>query len=199
MNRPVVASIVEGHGEVEAVPELLRRIARELLGLEIECLRPHRVPRPKIPRPLELGRAVRLQGARVGGGPGGVLVLLDADDDDPARLRQEVQSIADDEAPGVAVVVVAVREFEAWFLAAAESLRPHRSVRGDAAFAGDPESPRDAKGELQRLMTEAYGEVRHQVAFCALLDLDAARERSPSFAELVEAVSHMTRVSGSIP
>jgi len=192
MTRPVVASIVEGHGEVEAVPELLRRIARERFGREIDCLKPHRVPRANIPRPGELGRALRLQVARAGG-RGGVVVILDADDDDPARLRRDLQAIADDVAPGAAVVVVAVREFEAWFLAAVESLRSHRSVRDDATYPGDPESRRDAKGELQRLMTEPYGAVRHQVAFCAYLDLEEAARRSPSFASLIEAVGRFTR------
>lgn len=186
----VIGAVVEGHGEVQAVPELLRRIAREVFGQEVRCLVPHRIPRSKITDEQELGRALRLQASRVGG-HGGVLVLLDADDDDPESLQHTVQAIADSAAPAITASVVAVREFEAWFLAGVESLRSHRSIRDDAAYHGDPEGPRDAKGALSHLMTEPYAVVRHQVAFCALVSLDTAARRSPSFSTLVAAVERL--------
>ena len=80
------------------------------------------------------------------------------------------------------VVAVAVREYEAWFLAAIESLRGHGGVSGDAVFDGEPEHPRDAKGVLAARMTESYRETLHQARFSAVMDLAQARGRSPSFA-----------------
>src|SRR2546426_7135782 len=42
-------------------------------------------------------------------------------------------------------VVLAHREYEAWFLASLESLRGRRGIRGDAEAHPDPEEPRDRK------------------------------------------------------
>jgi len=71
--------LVEGHGEVQAVPILVRRIAATL---ELPCtiLPPIRQPRTTTIKPGELERAVTLLGNKVGHG-GAILVLLDADDD----------------------------------------------------------------------------------------------------------------------
>ena len=43
------------------------------------------------------------------------------------------------------MVVLAHREFEAWFLAAIESLRGTGGIRADAESHHDPESPREQK------------------------------------------------------
>ncbi|WP_448058515.1 hypothetical protein [Cellulomonas hominis] len=86
---------------------------------------------------------------------------------------------------------MAVREFEAWFLAGAESLRPHRSVRDDAAYDGDCERRRDCKSQIELLMSETYDPIRHQVAFSALLDLASASAKSESFARFVIAVGQV--------
>jgi len=183
MTRPRLAVIVEGHGEESAAPELLRRIAP---GVEI--LRPHRVRKSKMP--VDLARAVRFQSNRVGAA-GGVLVLVDADDDVPEELEGQLLRAIDDDLRSVARVVVAVKEYEAWFLAGIDSLRSHRSVRDDAAYAGDPESPRDAKGRLETQMVEPYQETIHQVAFSAKVDLEAVAARCPSFVRLRDVVSDL--------
>lgn len=184
-NVPIVP-IVEGHGEVQAFPELLRRIAREIYGLEIDVQKPHRVARSSMTKG-DLGRAVRLHSGRVAR-RGAIIVLADADDDDPEVLRGELQVLSDDAAPGAAVVVVAVREYEAWFLAGIESLRGHRTVRDDAVYVSDPETKRGCKEALSELMAEPYDPIRHQTAFSAIVDIESACERSPSFRRLVEAI-----------
>ena len=49
MNRIVVAPIVEGHGEVECVRNLIYRTRTELLGGEhAEVLSPIRIPKSKL-------------------------------------------------------------------------------------------------------------------------------------------------------
>lgn len=195
MNHAVtLAAIVEGHGEVQAVPVLLRRIGREFYGVELRCLKPHRVPRGKMTKPDELARALRLQAAR-SEPRGAVVVLLDADDDDPIELTAQLQAVADDTGTP-ACVVVAVREFEAWFLAGIESLRVHKSMRDDAEYASDPEARRDCKRALQDLMVEPYGEIRHQVAFAAILDLQATATRSESFQRLIATVGALVERAG---
>lgn len=190
MTLPVLASIVEGHGEARGFAVLLRRIARERYGTEVDVATPHRVPKDKmVHRPAELGRAVALQAGRVrAAGHGGLIVLVDADDDEPDALTALLERGAGD-AQAPVVAVVAVREYEAWFLAGIESLRAHRAVHDDATFDGDPSAPRDAKGRLEQLMSMPYDSVRHQAAFNALLDIDATARRSTSFRRLVDAVS----------
>jgi hypothetical protein len=181
-----VGAIVEGHGEVQAVPILVRRIAHEIYEIPVDVNQPHRLPRPKICTPAELDRALRLQVAKAGPG-GGVLVIFDSDEDDPETIVSEVQSVARVHGGQVAVAV-AVKEFEAWFLAALPSLLGHRDVRDDAEYVRDPEGKRNCKKELELLMTESYSETRHQAAFAAIMDLSRARATSPSFERLVTAV-----------
>ena len=183
MSRPKLASIVEGHGEVSAVPELLRRLVPS-----IDVLKPHRLPKGRMR--VDLARAVRLQGDRVGA-DGGVLVLVDADDDDPAQLQQLLQGQVDAGLSGSTRVVVAIKEYEAWFLAGIGSLRSHRSVRDDATYEADPEAPRGAKSHLSPQILEPYQETIHQVAFSAIVDLDEVAGSSDSFLAFRSAVSEL--------
>lgn len=186
-----ITSIVEGHGEVEGLPVLVRRIAEEIFGLPyVIAHKPHRVPKGRMQKPGELARVVRLQSGRVAG-TGGVLVLTDADDDDPAELKSSLQATCDSAALSATIVSIAVREYEAWFLAAVESLRPLRSVADDATYAGNPETPRDAKGALEECMTESYSSIRHQPSFNARLDIVGAAAKAPSLQRFVDAVGQI--------
>src|SRR5271169_5483405 len=81
-----IGCVVEGHGEVESVPALIRRIAGQLdPALAVEIPHPVRVTKSKLLKPRELERAVELAALNAGQ-DGGVLILLDSDEDCPARL-----------------------------------------------------------------------------------------------------------------
>jgi hypothetical protein len=81
-----------------------------------------RTPRGKITVGGGIERAVSAAALRVRSS-GGVLVLLDADDDCPAEYGPALLARAKAARPDKQVaVVLAMREFEAWFLAAAPSL-----------------------------------------------------------------------------
>lgn len=68
------------------MPVLVRRIAAQAApGLSLTVPRPWRVPKDKLLRPDELTRVVDRAG-RIVDGPGGVLIVIDADDDCPATL-----------------------------------------------------------------------------------------------------------------
>jgi hypothetical protein len=184
-----LALIVEWHGEEKALPVLVRRILNEEVegSPVVEVLRPHCLPRGRMVKPEHLGRAVALQSSRVAG-VGGVLVVADADDDDPAVLAADITAASGAEHP---VPVIAVREYEAWLLAALPSLTSHRSVRTGASWEGDPESVRGAKERLSAAMVEPYRETLHQASFSAIADLGMIAGRSPSFRNLVAAVSRL--------
>jgi hypothetical protein len=187
--------IVEGHGEVQATPLMVRRV---LTGLAPELhpaiLPPHRVARGQLVKEAELQRAVEFMARKVGE-EGRILVLLDADDDLPCQLGPRLLDWARKHRPDRAIsVVVAVREYEAWFLAAAESLRGYRGLPANLVTPPAPETVRNAKGWLDKQMPDGYQETIDQPAFTNQFDLAAAR-RMDSFDKLVREVGHLFGVS----
>lgn len=182
-----IVPIVEGQGEVAAVPVLLRRMVAAMdVDRHADVARPMRVSRDKVVHEGELERFVELA-ARDAGRGGCVLVLLDADDDCPAQLGPGLLTRARGVRDGLRVrVTLAMREFEAWYLAAAPSLSGQRGLPEDLRPPDAPESIRDAKGWLQDRRTDgfAYGPTTDQPALAAVMDLDQARRGSTSFAKL---------------
>ena len=127
-------------------------------------------------------RAVALAAGRAGP-HGGILVLLDADDDCPAELASDLLRFAEHSRPDRSIrVVLAKAEYESWFLAAASSLAGHRGIDEAASPPPDSEAIRDAKGWLSARMPPGrrYRETLHQAALTARFDLDSARA-APSF------------------
>lgn len=173
-----IGCIVEGHGDVVAVPLLIRRIAAELHpGLVIETPRPIRVHRNQVVQADKLERRVELAAQRIGG-QGAILIILDADDDCPAQLGPELLNRASHARSDLPIAVVLAKyEFEAWFLAAAESLRGQRELRNNIHAPNDPETIPGAKEWLSRQMegTRRYSERFDQPALAALFDIEQAR------------------------
>lgn len=188
-----IASIVEGHGECEAVPILVRRIAQALDPSLVPVVHPViRVPASRLVKQGEIERAIELA-ARKNAGQGGIFVLLDCDDgcpaqDGPALLQRALKARS-----GIPVsVVFAKREFEAWFLAAAESLRGQRGLPADLIGPPDPEAIRGAKEWLQDRMPrgQGYAESSDQPALTAVFDMNAAR-RAGSFDKCHREISRL--------
>lgn len=175
-----LAAIVEGHGEVEAVPVLVRRIAAEIdPGLLIEVRPVLRVPASRLVRVGELERQVELAGRAVAPG-GAILILLDCDSDDGCPARDGPVLLARARAARADLrigVVLAKKEFEAWFLASAASLRGQRRLSTDLAPPAAPEEVRGAKEWLSRHMPahRPYAETTDQVALTRMFDLELAR------------------------
>lgn len=178
-----IASIVEGHGDREAIPILIRRIGASLTPPVFPAVEPPlRVPRSKLIKPHELERAVEFSARRAGPG-GAVLLILDADDDCPATLGPELQSRAFRQRANISIgTVLAKREYEAWFLAAAESLRGRRGLSDDLTSPNNPEDIRGAKVWLTAHKTDgsSYLETLDQPALTDSFDLGSAR-RADSF------------------
>ncbi|MCY1010758.1 DUF4276 family protein [Nannocystis pusilla] len=200
-------SIVEGHGEVLALPPLVRRICSELFSLyHVEVAQPLRQPRTRLVRDGELQRfagvaANKLRAARPVA-HGLVLVLLDGDGDRPCelgpRLLARAQSGSGDQA---AACVVANLEFETWFVAAAESLGDYLDL-GASQIPQSPETLRLRKKWIEdRFRGTRYSETLDQPRLAARMDLALCRSRSPSFdklcRDLERAIATMrTRTSG---
>jgi hypothetical protein len=178
-----IVSIVEGRGEIEAVPILLRRLL--LLappGQPWDVQPAIRIPRGRLLKVGELERAVDLAGRRVGG-KGLVLVVLDSDDDCPAELGPRLSQRAASGRFANVLVVLAKREFEAWLVAAAESIAGKRGLPEDLSAPQDPEAIRGAKEWLSDRMGASgrYSPTLDQPALTAEFSIEAARARSPSF------------------
>jgi hypothetical protein len=193
-----IACIVEGHGERDAVRLLLQRIAAEIapdtyLGIP----RPIRVSRSAVVKAGELERAVELAVRRIGGS-GAVFVLLDSDDDCPAKLGPELLHRGVAARPDIPIaVVLAKREMESWFLSAPESLRGCRDLSPVLPLGRDPESISDAKGMLSSWMPlgRSYSPATDQAALTAVFDIEQARQ-ADSFDKCYREVARILEVLG---
>lgn len=171
-----LASIVEGEGDVAALPVVIRRIAQALHCFDLDILLPARVSRTLITRENELRRYVELMARKVAPDDA-IVVLLDADDDCPAELGPRLTAWARSQRADRRIEVVLIpREFEAWFLASTRSLAGRRGLPVDLAPPDrPPEQIRDAKGWLARQMPRRYHETVDQAPLAASFDLQAAR------------------------
>ncbi len=185
--------IVEGHGEVNAVPVLLRRLLHDhaqCFGVAVGT--PVRRTQAQFRREADVHTAVRLALAQ----PrcGAVLLLFDGEDDCPVNLAVTVRSWARAAAGAIPCeVVIAYREYETWFLAAVESLRGQCRIANDASAPADPESKRNAKGALEAFMPggASYAETIHQQKLSAIFDMSLAHRRNRSFRKLTKAVGDL--------
>lgn len=199
MRQPRLAIIVGGHGECEAVPILIRRIASEMdASLSPEILPPFRAHEDKLRKEAELERYVELAARKLQGN-GGILILMDCDWDEscPKFDAPPLLSRARACRPDMKVsVVLANREYEAWFIAASRSISGKRGLRAELEVIDDPESVRGAKEWLRNRMPRGrpYTETEDQPALTQEFDMQEA-QRAPSFDKCYREVRWLLSVS----
>ncbi|NWF94518.1 MAG: DUF4276 family protein [Candidatus Thorarchaeota archaeon] len=186
-----IVPVVEGDGEVEAVPLLLRRFLERMNREDIivaRALNAH--GRSNITKPGGFERLVEY--AQRKDGAAGILVLIDADSDCPKELVTGLCIRAKQSHLVCPLVLIAAKpEYEAWFLASIETIRG-RTLAGtpgldsETSFEGDPERIRGAKEILGQHMGvgRTYKETLHQAPMTEYLDLNLAIQRSRSFRRL---------------
>ncbi len=128
------------------MPVLVRRLVNKLRpGLRVEIPRPVRILKQRLLRPQEVERAVDLISRKAG--PNCALpVLLDAEQDCPAVPAPQLPArVASAVAHVPSAVVLAKREFEAWFVAAVECLRGIRGIAAELSASPDQENIRGAQ------------------------------------------------------
>jgi hypothetical protein len=179
MRQLSLACIVEGQGEESALRVLIQRIFTERIPDCWPQVVPIRVNRARLPKAGELERAVHLAAKRASA----ILILLDADDDCPIELARSLKQRAAQARSDIdTAVVVANREYEAWFIAAARSLS---LLSHNEALLEDPEQIRGAKAWVgRRLATGTYSPTIDQASLSARMSLEEAC-RAPSFNKLV--------------
>lgn len=189
---------VEGHGDVDAIPVLVRSILANQSRFDISVAPAIRVG----------GTSAVLSGSRfpkqfrfLANDPAncGVIIALDADDECPLALRSKIiQRIASD--VGTSRVPVAVvlfnREYEALFLSQADILAGtyasfHAGDEEMQAIANS-ESVRNCKGAVGRYLAElSYKEVRDQAKLTARLDVNLLGTRHRAGKRLVSAIQQV--------
>jgi hypothetical protein len=182
--------IVEGHGEQKALPLLIRRIFEEIAPLTFPIVNPPiRVKSGSfLNDPDYFGKYVTYAADKAAQAGGEVLILLDCEDDCPATLGPALLARAKNVRSDVpTTVVLAHREYETWFLAAAESLRGCGGLSANLSLPANPEQIRGAKEWLGRHMAQSCDPIIHQAAFTARFDLSQAKT-VPSFARFISKI-----------
>ena len=176
--------IVEGHGELRAIPILIRRVLEAqgiLTGVQVlKAIREHRgtlLKQGGIERLAQAARRKGRSGARI-------LVVLDTDDDCAATLGPQLQSRLERELGNRdGAAVLAVREYENWLISHAAGLSRDGAFRDSIREQRNPEAVRDAKQWLtaRRITKHSYDPVADQARLSELVDLQVVRQRCPSF------------------
>ena len=205
--------IVEGEGELKALPILVQRMLKHLRReqwLQVDSERiictknGDRITAPyHAPRQLGIEYFVGIAARHK---PAAILVVVDGED--RCRMRQEAslpslgpellargQSVAGD-IP--LEVVVANRMFESWFLADFHSLRARKYFLPDADFPDwrTPEEVAGCKEWMRRLMGKSYSPKIDQGTFAQGVRLplrQAIKQRSPSLHILLKRVDSLSQ------
>lgn len=198
-----IGCIVEGDGEVKAVPVLIRRIAWDLYpDITIIVETPIRAPRYQVVKDGELERRIELAAQKIEG-QGAIFIILDSEGDCPAHLGPALLERASQTRNDIPIaVVIAKNEFEGWFLAAAESLRGKRGLKGDITSPDNPERIRDAKRWLsERMEDKTYRETTDQAALAAQFDIEQARKADSfdkCYRDIVRLLEKLQKVNKEI-
>lgn len=191
-----VAPIVEGHGDRPAIEVVLRRTAKWLGAEFCEVLTPIRRPRSKLVRPgpqvqiAEVQRAVQLATGKLSQRTTPraerlILILLDADQDCAKTIAAQLLSSGQPETALPVCCVLPVVEFETWFIGGAVALGNYLRLDDLSALPDNPETLRLGKGWIQvRMLSGKYSEPLDQPLLAEHFDLDACRQRCPSFDKL---------------
>lgn len=196
----ILVPVVEGDGEVEAVPVLIRRLLALRERFEFQVARPKNAhgcgnltKAGGIERFVELAFRER-QCA-------GVLVLMDTDEKNVCPVEMAKEFTERIRLRGVrhpVAIVLAKREYEAWFLASIETI-VGKDINGrpglpqTVRFDRDVEELRGVKGWISRNLpgTRIYKETEDQAPMTEHIDLSLAASRSRSFQRFCNSIDDL--------
>jgi hypothetical protein len=188
-----IIPVVEGPGDVAALPELLGRILLERFNRTdvIVAQGKSRVVTANGRQKLESKLENFLQHAQNKPECDAILVLLDADDDCPVNLAQGILKRCEQLGLTSPVeIVCAHREYESWFLASLDTIKGQRGISDTAALSHDAEDVQNPKQWLTNQMPpgRAYKETTHQAPLTQHIDIGMAHNNSRSFRRLCHAL-----------
>lgn len=187
---PRIVPIVEGDGEVPAVPALLRKILGQATRYDIQVARPKNANgRGNLTKEGGLERFIRYAWKEPD--CGAILVLLDSESQCPLDIARALYKRVN--AMGIifpVVIVIAHCMYEAWFLASMATIAGHLDLPNGLQPPADPESIGNPKAWINENLPQgrAYKETQDQEAMTHLMDIDLAG-RARSFQRLLHAIA----------
>jgi hypothetical protein len=199
--------VVEGHGEVRAALNLITRLWRDLALPEIACADP---PIRGIALHTKAGMLKACEILRSKRDCGRALILRDEDDGCPAERGPEAARwIGEAGLLFPVALVLAHREFEAWFLPCVHLMAGRRlidpnggsraGIREGSKFSGNPEQLRGVKEWLSGQFADgkSYKPTLDQLALTRLLSFDVLRSsQMPSFGTLERSLRFLATAIG---
>ena len=193
---PTIVPVVEGAGDVAALPELLGRILRERFNRPdvIVAQGKSGVVNANGRQNLESKLENFLQHAQNKPQCDAILVLLDADDDCPVALAQGLLERCERMGLNRPVqIVCAHRCYESWFLASLDTIKGQRGISDTAVL---PQAAEDVSNPKQWLTDQmptgqAYKETIHQASLSRSIDIGEAHKISRSFRRLCHALEQL--------
>jgi hypothetical protein len=183
---PALLPIVEGPGDLSAVPAFLRRILEHHNRYDVTILRPHvRGDFHRVRRDFANYVRVAIKEQVP------ILWIMDCDDDCPINRVAELRlALGGMYCPVPIRFALLVREFESMFLHDPEGCRSILPIPAGVIFPAEPESIRGAKEWLTRCLPsgQAYKPSVHQTKLVAAANLEHLRARSRSFRHLESAL-----------
>ena len=198
-----IVPMVEGQGDVAALPPLLGRILLEMYNRSDVVVGQGRnmVVKTNGRSNLESSLDKFLDHAQSRPDCGAILILLDADDDCPVTLARHLWQRCQEIGTRCPVqVVCAHREYESWILASLETIRDRAGIPDNASFAGDADAVPNPKQWLTDRMGrgQAYKETTDQPSLSSRIDLEL-QANSRSFRRLCHAVEQLLEAAGPAP
>jgi hypothetical protein len=193
----MIVPIVEGDGDVQAVPSLIRKVLQHNEYWHWRVAPAKRAGSLSSLRP-KLGNFLRY--AQAVPGAAATLVLLDLDDGCAYHEAMAlVNEIHDLHITHPVAVVFACREYEAWFLASLHTIAGQYDLPEGLTYDGDVEARRGVKEWLSKQMPSGriYKETIHQVSMTQHIDLELARQNSRSFRRLCHAIEELVQAADS--
>jgi hypothetical protein len=181
-----VAAIVEGYGDVRAIPTLVVKTGL-LFGLNIVAANPIRSGEWKSLRVAgELERFLELARTR---DRDLILIILDLDDSCCKTEYESAMPRINKWINGRNIVVhlvFMVKEYECIFLSRIQDINPAASI------VDEPERIRDAKGKLKTLTGRRYRETQDQEGYTKAINLPELIKTSRSYRKLAKEISGKT-------
>ncbi len=189
-----ILPFIEGHSEADAIPVLLRRFIDRIDAYDVQIDKPWRVKRDQIVNKIGVLENLFRESLIDRDNVGGVLLILDADDDCPKQLGPKLLKRCKEATHLPVSVILAKRKLECWFLGAKKSLREVRGIKANAITPSNPEAL--GIGRLENNMDDGfyYHKVDDAPAFAAKLDIDKAVASCPSFARFVRETERLIKV-----
>ena len=193
---PTIVPVVEGAGDVAALPELLGRILRERFNRPdvIVAQGKTMVVNANGRSTLENRLEKFIQYAQYKPECDAILVLLDADDYCPVALAQGLLDRCERMGLNRPVeIVCAHRCYESWFLASLDTIKGQRGISDTAVLSQAAEDVSNPKQWLTDQMPpgQAYKETIHQASLSRSIDIGIAHKNSRSFRRLCHALGQL--------